>query len=511
MKHKHKFHLSALLASMAVIGSTAPAKAAGFNFTYAPGTTLNQMLGYEMAGKYWSNYLADNVTLNIFIEPTNMLPTNVIGGAIPGVTFQKFSDVQTALKANAISAADNTSVANMYTKGAGYDAFTTTYTSSGAKTSSSNGINNINLTRANAKALGLINGNDTGLDAYILVSNLGNLTTPLSWNYFSDTNSSSTIPTGTLDFFSVAVHELSHSLGFISGMDSPEYGNLLTQKSSLSGGDMNKYAYLLDMFRLSQNSLGSQGKPDISAGVDTMLSIDGGKTKLADFSSGSNKFGGDGNQGSHWNKDATYDGIMEAGLGAGGTRKLVTNNDLTALDVLGWDLKSNTQDLTTIFNSAKSGLATKMGVTTSWMDANATQAALKLTPQFIDADKDLLDDRGEALNKMVTSSGTYNWGWNGFWWGWNGFWWGWNGFWQSSSANLMVDGFWQNALWEKLDHDHENCNHLFDNHDHNIFDDDHTSTISQAQSVPEPSGVIGILGIALLGMRSLLKKGVGKK
>lgn len=71
-----------LAASMAV--SDTPAQALQFNFTYAPGTTLDQMLGYEMAGRYWSNYLADDVTVNIFIESTNILPTNVIGGAIPG-------------------------------------------------------------------------------------------------------------------------------------------------------------------------------------------------------------------------------------------------------------------------------------------------------------------------------------------------------------------------------------------------------------------------------------------
>ncbi|MBW4616618.1 MAG: NF038122 family metalloprotease [Desmonostoc vinosum HA7617-LM4] len=488
------------LASSVFIGSSSSAQALQFNFTYAPGTSFEQMLGYEMAGKYWSNYLTDDVTLNIFIETTNMLPTNVIGGAIPGVTSKKLETVYEQIQADATSAADQTSLANVYTKDKGYEALTSTYKNGSRTTNSSKGMNNINLTRANAKALGLINGNDTGYDGYILISDLSNLSKPLSWNYFSETNNSSTIATGTLDFFSVAVHELTHTLGFISAIDSPEYGDLLNKKSSISGGEASKYAYLMDLFRLSGNSFTNGNKPDMSIGVDSMLSINAGTSKLGNMSSGSTKFGGDGNQGSHWKKDATYDGIMEASLGAGDNRNLATNNDLTVLDVLGWDLQQNNQSLLTIFNSAKSGLASKMGVTTSWMDANSTLAALRLTPQFIDTNGNGKDDRGESLNKMVNDSGAYNWGWNNYWWGWNGRWQGWNGYWQSS-ANLTADGFWQNATWETLD-EFEDGEH---NHDH---DHDHLSSYSQ--SVPEPSSTLGLLGLVLFGIRSMIK-GQGKK
>ncbi|WP_414753990.1 NF038122 family metalloprotease [Anabaena sp. CCY 9910] len=493
-----------LAASMAV--SDTPAQALQFNFTYAPGTTLDQMLGYEMAGRYWSNYLADDVTVNIFIESTNILPTNVIGGAIPGVTSQSYSNVVRRLQADITSSSDRTALNTIYNQCnisltfsngswqnqcTGYKSLTNTYKYGLADLEFQSDVRNINLTRANAKALGIISANDPGYDGYILVSNLGNITRPLSWNYFSATNTSNTIPTATVDFFSVAVHELTHTLGFVSGIDSPEYADLLTKKLWFTDSDMSKYGYLMDMFRLSQDSR-FWNRPDISVGVDTVLSIDGGMTKLGNLSSGTTKLRGDGNQGSHWKKDGIYDGIMEAALRAGGTRKLVTNNDLTTLDILGWNLQQNNQDLLTIFNSAKSGLATKMGVTTSWMDANTTQAALGLTPQYIDTNNNSYDDRGEALNKMITSSGTYNWGWSGYWWGWSGYWWGWSGYWQNTD-NLATDGFWQNFAWETLDE----------------FDDgnsDHLSGSSQAQSVPEPTTIFGLLGMAVLGIATKLKR-----
>ena len=56
-----------------------------FDFSFAPGTTEQQILGFEMAGEIWSQYLTDDVTINIYVEVTDQLPENVIGGALPGM------------------------------------------------------------------------------------------------------------------------------------------------------------------------------------------------------------------------------------------------------------------------------------------------------------------------------------------------------------------------------------------------------------------------------------------
>lgn len=74
-----------LMATSVVISSSTSAQAAEFNFSYAPGTSLEQMLCFEIAGGVWSNYLADNVTINIHVEMTDQLPVGVIGGALPGI------------------------------------------------------------------------------------------------------------------------------------------------------------------------------------------------------------------------------------------------------------------------------------------------------------------------------------------------------------------------------------------------------------------------------------------
>ena len=54
-----------------------------FDFSYAPGTTFEQMIAFETAGELWSKYLTDDMTVNIHIEMTNILPDKVIRLTFP--------------------------------------------------------------------------------------------------------------------------------------------------------------------------------------------------------------------------------------------------------------------------------------------------------------------------------------------------------------------------------------------------------------------------------------------
>jgi hypothetical protein len=78
-----------------------------FVFTYAPGTTLEQMTAFETAGRLWGSYLTDNVTVNIYVEPTDTLPVGVAGGALMGVQAdQSYSTWRDRLVADSKSGTD---------------------------------------------------------------------------------------------------------------------------------------------------------------------------------------------------------------------------------------------------------------------------------------------------------------------------------------------------------------------------------------------------------------------
>lgn len=132
---------------------------------------------------------------------------------------------------------------------------------------------------ANARPLGLYPASGGTNDASLTFSS------GFSWDF----DRSNGISPGTYDFVGVALHEIGHALGFISGVD------------------------ILDM----------NSQP-----------IHGGATSLGTFSTGVNF--GDGRQASHW-KDNLGLGLMDP-TAATGELLSVTTLDLRALDVIGWSL-----------------------------------------------------------------------------------------------------------------------------------------------------------------------------
>lgn len=265
---KSQFYLSIFLASSAVITSNSTAQALQFDFSYAPDTTWEQIMGFEIAGAIWASYLTDNTTVNIHVQTTNLLPDNVIGGALPGFKAQQdYREFRNAIGADITSADDQLAYSSLSLPDGGHqyqvhnkpwltwdprlqdqDAvfqasfdyyFDTslTYESShdwlnwraNPSTVEQDGNTYLNLaetmtgvdmvlTRANAKALGLnVSSSADALDGYILMSDLANK--PVTWDYNYQRNSNS--PNNTLDFVGVAIHEIGHALGFVSSVDRP--------------------------------------------------------------------------------------------------------------------------------------------------------------------------------------------------------------------------------------------------------------------------------------------------
>ncbi|MGI0494187.1 NF038122 family metalloprotease [Alkalinema pantanalense CENA528] len=399
------------------------------NFTFDPGTSLQQMIGIETAGKVWSQYLTDNVSLNIHVGVSSSLPASVIGGALPAISAKvPYGKVRTAMSADRRSADDNTAFFNLSsgsTQTANFDWMTTDWLSVSLQSSTQRSINTLNLTNANAKALGL-SPNGAALDGYILLG------ANVPWSY--DFTRSTAASNNQVDFLSTALHEIGHILGFISGVDDPIWttnvynayktGQLNTTYNNIISNRAQN-ATTLDLFRFNYNK--SSFFPDLSYGQiggRKGFSIDDGLTFIQSLSSGDNvSLSGDGQQASHWSRGTNA--IMAPTISLG-QRMSISNSDLRAMDVLGWDLATaginTTINLSSLQSQAKQSLASRLGQTVTWLDANQTLAAQQLG-----------QDRSKDIEQMIHKSVIYKWGDDG------------DGWWQK-----LVGVFNQQSLFSSL-------------------------------------------------------------
>jgi hypothetical protein len=149
---------------------------------------------------------------------------------------------------------------------------------------------------AEAKALGLISGSSTAVDGYIGFA-------PSTFDF----NPVGGITAGAYDFEAIAAHEIAEVLGRMSGITSAP-----------------AWRSPFDLFRYTAPGANSHGYSDAA-----YFSVDGGVTRLKDF----NKAGG-GDRGDWASVSGIHD-VSDAFLSKS-VAYLVSNADLTALDLLGW-------------------------------------------------------------------------------------------------------------------------------------------------------------------------------
>jgi hypothetical protein len=302
-----------------------PAHALTFNFTPAAGTSQLAIDGFNAAGSLWSAILKDNVTVNVDINFTN-LSAGTLGETSSYTRSYGYDRIYNALTTDRTSADDNIAV-NSLSRGSTFNLLVnrTANNPNGAGNATpyldSNGDANnktINLTTANAKALGLA-GNGSSADASIAFSNLFN------WDF----NRNDGITTGAYDFVGIATHEIGHALGFNSGVD------ILDGNSSGTFYNDNQFPYVspLDLFRYSNDSRNVNAIDWTADKRAKYFSIDGGATKIADFSTGD--IFGDGRQNGHW-QDNLGLGILDPTISPG-ELLAISENDKRAFDVIGWN------------------------------------------------------------------------------------------------------------------------------------------------------------------------------
>lgn len=314
--------LACAAAVAASLGTTAPAHALVFNLTSTG--NANADAGFQAAANYWQSVFIDPITVNITAGFAALRP-GVLAQAGSSIYDTNFAAVKTALAADSTSADDAIMVAGLpggstyskYINGTRDNPFGggsfTPYVRSG--------IQSMMLTMANAKAIGLVAANAAAEDAQITFSNQFNF----------DFDPSDGIGAGLFDFVGIAIHELGHAMGFISGVDVLDYYYYYD-----FAAEFDPFASLLDFTRCSSASQAAGADIDWRIGPDAKdFAIDGNCTALVSNAWSTGRFHGDGRQASHW-KDNLGIGIMDPTAVAPGELNEVTARDIQALDVTGW-------------------------------------------------------------------------------------------------------------------------------------------------------------------------------
>lgn len=364
-----------LLAAAAAIVAASPAVAAqtpiSFNLINIGGVDpgSNAYKGFNAAAAYWSSVLTTStpVTININVGFQSLGP-GILGSTGSTRTIQAAINVANRIGNQGVSALDAAVVRptfhdgaygagtalNMYTPGyTGVDEFGDPYgIDNSTKVYDTDGQYNatfIAVNTANAKALGynLGTGNIDG-------------TIQFSSDFKFDFNPRDGIAAGRSDFYAVAIHEIGHLLGFVSGVDDYDYigtGGPIANEECFADGTLCKdypaqqdwWGSTLDLFRYS-----AAGELDWTTNTPSYFSVDGGLTAYQDGLLSTGTYNGDGWQASHWKAPTvvvdgeTFFSCARPKLGimnpyiCDGRPGIVTGLDLAVFDTLGYN---TTQDL----------------------------------------------------------------------------------------------------------------------------------------------------------------------
>ena len=378
-----RFNIATLLfalSSLLVITPSAIAQLQ-FNFVDENGNAAESSVdslavaGFEAAADRWSSVFDDDITVNIqvlfeSIPEDAQTGATILGSAGSSIidsvaelggAFPTFSLLSDSLASDATSANDQIAVANLpngssATRG-GSPVFAngSPVTALAFQTNDREGnivfdndteigvgapVGNNNvffgITSANAKALGLIEGDSDGIDAQITFNS----------DITFDFDPTDGITDGAFDFVGIATHELGHALGVVSGVDLVDTFTDLGPNSEIdingaaAGiGELDNFALFstFDLFRRSESAFTQDPDAlDLSTGDGVFFSIDGVLGDGNDLPLETGVANGSGQQASHL-ADNLGLGILDPTV-APGELLAITDNDILLLDVIGFDV-----------------------------------------------------------------------------------------------------------------------------------------------------------------------------
>lgn len=304
------------------------------NDTGGVGAGSQALAGFEAAVELWTFLLGDNVNINLDVG-FGVLAGNILGSTGSETAIVRYSDVRTALGNDATSTEDTTAANNLT---AGNSISFLTNDINGNVINDNNASNNntfLTVNTANLKALGITT------DVFGNNINAGPRDGSVTFNstFTWDFDPTDGIDAGAQDFVGVAFHEIGHALGFTSGVDTVDavtgngqsVASFMQNNPGVTTLDNFVVFNVHDLYRYS-----AAGQLNYATGGTPFYSLDGGNTAQNSATLSTGRFNGDGSQASHW-KDGLGLGILDPTANPAGNVNNVTNLDLIAFDVMGYD------------------------------------------------------------------------------------------------------------------------------------------------------------------------------
>jgi hypothetical protein len=332
MDFKHVLCVGVAAASLAA-GS---AGATTINLIDLGGVTGSQAeQGFKVAANYWGSLFTNTATINIGVKFAALAP-NVIGS-----TGSRQADLSIATFENRINATKSASAIDTGIVLPSLAAGGIVGLTAGVDASGNNDNSVTAVLDGTQRASQVLFANSSVIKALgVGITSPGALdgSVTFSSTFAFDFDPRNGVDAGTFDFIGVAIHEIGHALGFVSGVDFFDYfGQPNGPGRGALGYDLNDTSIFsaLDMFRYS-----APGLLDFRTGGTKYFSVNGGATALFGNTFATGQFNGDGRQASHW-KDTpgcqVGNGIMDPTF-CFGQRGAVTGLDLAAFDAMGWNL-----------------------------------------------------------------------------------------------------------------------------------------------------------------------------